>query len=550
MKKILAFTLICASLFALASCADIDATASESTNTTSIQTTAPVQEFSEKKEYYENGNVKTLTLYDKDGNIASVSKYNKLGYCTAEYSYDSKGKVILEKTFEDFDENGVARIQNVYEPTSAMTVVTVYSEDRTYIERITSYNEDYLPVKDEYWNAENKLLKYDLYEYHDNLNIKSISYYKNGEKDAFVTYDKNGVLLSSKESGQPAKIYFYNENGEFEETKEHIYSVGEAVQVQKYSESGNLLYSLDYEINVLGATFKSRTDFTDDSGKSFIKTVYEYKKDGSISEITAFNEKGLVVKEERFGNGTNIRDSKTIYHYNDKNLLAKEEHYYDNELSNYYLFEYYENDALYKIFRYFHYEYIDSVYVDKIFLEYCLEFYENGNWKKYTYYANGILKNETEYDKNEIETKKISYYENGLFRLEILYTNGKQSKKIFYNEDGTTDYYIVYEDYRTVHYYPDGTPKTVIATGKTTYYTPDGSVDYYVIGDSSYYANGNIRSVTEHSGYYNSTTKYYTIDGEYDGCLVKEDNGFVTETRYDAEGNVISVNKYSNISPD
>ena len=251
----------------------------------------------------------------------------------------------------------------------------------------------------------------------------------NGEKDAVVTYDKNGVLLSSKESGQPAKIYFYNENGELEETKEHIYSVGEAVQVQKYSESGNLLYSLDYEINVLGATFKSRTDFTDDSGKSFIKTVYEYKKDGSISEITAFNEKGLVVKEERFGNGTNIRDSKTIYHYNDKNLLAKEEHYYDNELSNYYLFEYYESDALYKIFRYFHYEYIDSVYVDKIFLEYCLEFYENGKCKKYTYYANGILKNETEYDKNEIKTKKISYYENGLFRLEILYTNGKQSKK-------------------------------------------------------------------------------------------------------------------------
>lgn len=550
MKKILAFTLICASLFALVSCADTQTSDTAATTVQTTQTTAPMQTAGSKAEYYENGNLKSVTAYDENGNIISIEKYNKSGYRTEERRFGKSGRETLVTNYDDFDKKGIAKIKSVYEPTSATTVVTAYSEDRTYIERITSYNEDYLPVKDEYWNAENKLLKYDLYEYHDNLNVKSISYYKNGEKDAFVTYDKNGVLLSSKESGQPAKIYFYNENGELEETKEHIYSVGETVQVQKYSESGNLLYSLDYEINVLGATFKSRTDFTDDSGKSFIKTVYEYKKDGSISEITAFNEKGLVVKEEKFGNGTNIRDSKTIYHYNDKNLLAKEEHYYDNELSNYYLFEYYESDALYKIFRYFHYEYIDSVYVDKIFLEYCLEFYENGNCKKYTYYANGILKNETEYDKNEIETKKISYYENGLFRLEILYTNGKQSKKIFYNEDGTTDYYIVYEDYRTVHYYPDGTPKTVIATGKTTYYTPDGSVDYYVIGDSSYYANGNIRSVTEHSGYYNSTTKYYTIDGEYDGCLVKEDNGFVTETRYDAEGNVISVNKYSNISPD
>ena len=550
MKKLLILAIICVSLFALTSCANTQTSDTAATTVQTTQTTAPMRTAGSKAEYYENGNLKSVTAYDENGNIISIEKYNKSGYRTEERRFGKSGRETLVTNYDDFDKNGIAKIKSVYEPISATTVVTVYSEDRTYIERITSYNEDYLPVKDEYWNAENKLLKYDLYEYHDNLNVKSISYYKNGEKDAFVTYDKNGVLLSSKESGQPAKIYFYNENGELEETKEHIYSVGEAVQVQKYSESGNLLYSLDYEINVLGATFKSRTDFTDDSGKSFIKTVYEYKKDGSISEITAFNEKGLVVKEERFGNGTNIRDSKTIYHYNDKNLLAKEEHYYDNELSNYYLFEYYESDALYKIFRYFHYEYIDSVYVDKIFLEYCLEFYENGKCKKYTYYANGILKNETEYDKNEIKTKKISYYENGLFRLEILYTNGKQSKKIFYNEDGTTDYYIVYEDYRTVHYYPDGTPKTVIATGKTTYYTPDGSVDYYVIGDSSYYANGNIRSVTEHSGHYNSTTKYYTIDGEYDGCLVKEDNGFVTETRYDAEGNVISVNKYSNISPD
>ena len=489
MKKILAFTLICASLLALASCADIDATASESTNTTSIQTTAPAQDLSEKKEYYENGNVKTLTLYDKDGNIASVAKYNKLGYCTAEYSYDSKGKVILEKTFEDFDENGVARIQNVYEPTSAMTVVTAYSEDRTYIERITSYNEDYLPVKDEYWNAENKLLKYDLYEYHDNLNIKSISYYKNGEKDAFVTYDKNGVLLSSKESGQPVKIYFYNENGELEETKEHIYSVGETVQVQKYFESGNLLYSLDYEINELGSTLKSRTDFTDDSGKSFIKTVYEYKKDGSLSRTISYNEKDLLVAKKNFGKYP--LNDRTFYEYNKKDLLVKKEIYYGEQLESYTLYEYYESGALHKIVYYFYYEYIDGVYTNKTFLTTCSEYYENGNRFKETYYKYGILNSEEEYDISGLHTKDIRYYENGLIYSETLYENGDRCKSI------------------------------------------------------EYYENGNVRSVEEHISYFDSIKKLYTIDGEYDGRIVKEGDYSFTKVRtYDAEGNLISVKEY------
>ncbi len=328
MKKLLAIAILVSSLFALASCKD----AQESVQTTTEQTQATqatTEPQNVAKEYYDNGNVKTLTVFDDKGNIVSVTKYNKLGYCTDEYLFDNKGREKLVTTYEDFNQNGVAMTQSIYDPIKATTVVNTRSKDGTYIERVTSYNENYLPVKDEYLDAESNIFKYELYDYHDNLNVKSIFYYKGSEKDAYVIYDKNGVLLSSKESGKPAKIFFYNENGELEETKEHIYSIGEIAQIGKYSESGALLYRLDYEIKEYEAILKTRTDFNED-GNGFIKTIYEYNKDGNLSKALSYNEKELLVKEEAFYE--NASTFKNIYHYNEKELLIKEEHYSKNEL--------------------------------------------------------------------------------------------------------------------------------------------------------------------------------------------------------------------------
>ena len=408
MKKILAIAILLSSLFALASCKDVQESAQTTTEQTTQATTEPQNV---AKEYYSNGNLKTLTVFDDNGNVVSVAKYNNLGYCTEEYLFDSKGREKLITTYENFNQNGIALTQSIYDPIKATTVVKNYSKDGAYIERVTSYNENYLPVKDEYFDAESNVLKYELYDYHDNLNVKSIFYYKGNEKDAYVIYDENGVLLSSKESGKPAKIFFYNLNGELEEVKEHIYSIGEIAQINKYSESGNLLYRLDYEIKEYDALLQSRTDFNED-GNGFIKTVYEYNKDGSLSKALSHNEKDLLVKEEEFlKNASSFKD---IYHYNEKDLLIKEEHYIKNELSYYYLFEHYENGNVSKLSYYFRHKYIDSVYTNKILLEYCIEFHENGNYAKETYYNyEGIIACVREYAENGDFITETRYDANG-----------------------------------------------------------------------------------------------------------------------------------------
>ena len=492
MKKLLILTIICASLFALVSCANTQTSDTAATTVQTTQTTAPMQTAGSKAEYYENGNLKSVTAYDENGNIISIEKYNKSGYRTEERRFGKSGRETLVTNYDDFDKNGIAKIKSVYDPATATTVVTTLSGDRAFIERITYYNEDYLPIKDEYWNKENKLLKYEEYEYYDNLNIKSLSCYKDGEKDSFVIYDKNGAILSSKESGQHAKIYFYNENGILEEVKEHVYSVGENAQICKYYESGNPLYALDYEINELGATLKTRTDFSTDGGGAFIKTVYEYKKDGSLSRTISYNEKNLLVAKKNFSKYP--LNDRTFYEYNKKDLLVKKEIYYGEQLESYTLYEYYESGALHKIIYYFNYEYIDGVYTDKAFLVTCLEYYENGNRFKETHYKYGILDYEEEYDINGLNTRDISYYENGSLRSETLYEDGDRIKSI------------------------------------------------------EYYKNGNVRSVEEHISYFDSIKKLYTIDGEYDGRIVKEGDYSFTKVRtYDAEGNLISVKEYQKL---
>lgn len=129
-------------------------------------------------------------------------------------------------------------------------------------------------------------------------------------------------------------------------------------------------------------------------------------------------------------------------------------------------------------------------------------------------------------------------------------------KVTLYNEDGSLKEYTIYEESQTITYYPDGTPKQLVEldqngkTKKSTNYNPDGSVKTYTIGNISYYPNGNKYSVTEYVTPYGRAIKYYTIDGEYDGCTIYQDTGnWMSITKYDAEGNIISVDGYSTVSP-
>ncbi|MBE6654820.1 MAG: hypothetical protein E7608_05120 [Ruminococcaceae bacterium] len=597
MKKILAIAILLSSLFALASCKDVQ----ESVQTTTEQTTqATTESPNETKEYHSNGNLKTLTVFDDNGNVVSVAKYNDLGYCTEEYLFDSKGREKLITTYENFNQNGIALTQSIYDPIKATTVVKNYSKDGAYIERVTSYNENYLPVKDEYFDAESNVLKYELYDYHDNLNVKSIFYYKGNEKDAYVIYDENGVLLSSKESGKPAKIFFYNLNGELEEVKEHTYSAGEIVQINKYSESGNLLYRLDYEIKEYDALLQSRTDFNED-GNGFIKTVYEYNKNELLQSKTDFDDNGNTIsiitysyyyenvlpQKIEFYDAVNGTKTVEIYEnngqklketlvYNEKGQLLSLQNYRSNgELSDKILYYYDENGLNIRVENvsssgtllcYALTEYhpngkikTEASYNADGTIEYRADYYETGELlREYLAHQAGNVSRTIEYSKsgNIIHNQD---YENGILIVDTVFKDSSSpimEKSTLYNEDGSLREYTVYEANQTITYYPDGTVKQLVEldeNGKvkiSTKYNPDGSVNIYTIGNTSYYPNGNKYSETEIIGYYDTMTKYYTIDGEYDGCFVREDNGgFITETKYDAQGNVISVKEYSTAQP-
>ena len=424
MKKILVFTLICASLFALVSCADIDATASESTNTTSVQTTAPVQEFSEKKEYYENGNLKAITVYDKDGEMISVTEFNENKYVQIKKTVYQNGKILY---ISEYDENGALKEKTEFDENGNKTSHTAYSD----------YNEINLPS--------------------------------------------------------------------------HI----------------------------------ENTDI-----ESGTKTVTKYKKDGkTLTETLIYNQAGLLTALQKYDSSGNPSD-KNIYYYDENGLnIRMEELSSSGNLRYYALIDYYPSGKTRSASSY----YSDGTN------HYRIDYYETGeDWKEYIYHPQGFLSRIIEYSQSG-NTIRSQDYENGILRVDTFFKDSASviyEKVTLYNEDGSLNEYTIYEESQTITYYPDGTPKQLVEldqngkTKKSTNYKPDGSVKTYTIGNISYYPNGNKYSVTEYDTHYGRAIKYYTIDGEYDGCTIYQDIGnWMSITKYDAEGNIISVDGYSTVSP-
>jgi antitoxin component YwqK of YwqJK toxin-antitoxin module len=314
MKKLLILAIICASLFALVSCADIDATASESTNTTSVQTTAPAQDLLEKKEYYENGNLKAITVYDNDGEMISVTEFNENKYVQIKKTVYQNGKILY---ISEYDENGALKEKTEFDENGNKTSHTAYSDyneinlpshiENTDIESgtktVTKYKKDGKTLTETLVYNQNGLLtslqKYKsngdpsdklLYYYDKNgLNIRTENVSSDGSllRYALIEYYPSGKTRSASSYYSDGTNHYridYYETGE--DLREYIYhQKGVIWRIIEYSKSGNIIRNQDYENGIL----RVDTSFKD-SSSVICEKVTLYNTDGSLKEYTIYEE--------------------------------------------------------------------------------------------------------------------------------------------------------------------------------------------------------------------------------------------------------------------
>lgn len=212
-----------------------------------------------------------------------------------------------------------------------------------------------------------------------------------------------------------------------------------------------------------------------------------------------------------------------------------------------------------------------------------VEYYDNGNKKRETYYVNGIVSEIYDYDIDEDIVSKMYCYESGKVHYRLLYDkNGNVICDTEYTEDGLVWFETAYEGdvmiYRQYYNndpngeifkedlsYPDGkfVTKTYSQDGKyvcTSEYLPGQQNTYEVYTDrqgnlvfemlkdeennviesKSYYRNGLLEN-----HYTNEFYKEYYDNGVLAVEVIYSDNGAGTVSQYDVEGTRYYYEEYN-----
>lgn len=331
-----------------------------------------------------------------------------------------------------------------------------------------------------------------------------------------------------------------------------VWDYGDSADVYNYDENGNMLRSTSF----------------DAEGSVVSETIWEYTydEDGNMQQVKIYTD-GVLTEEEFYAAGEDgefYKESIMMYHEDGSktknaydangNVIYMASYNADGKVEHESWSEYAQTED-----GEFYEAKVESTYEDgsKMVCEYT----EYGDpITRVSYYADGTVDFEERYEREYNEDGDMlwekTYRDGVLFHEIVSYASG--------SDESSSWRYIEKE----IDYYEDGTKLTteycVEGPVKETYYNADGSVDsvvtytYELVDDDEWnveehgewnqikvYKDGVLISETKHSvsaeGWwtYESQKIEYHKDGTKTVFEYDENDELVSETKYDAAGNVV-----------
>lgn len=307
-------------------------------------------------------------------------------------------------------------IQEYYGDDGKLTNTAIYEYDNLLSETFNDHNGNLFQKLDYKPTEKNSLLIFN--HYNGNAHTKT-SYIHGIKHGAYNSYYFDGKLETEGEylnGSQHGTWTWYFENGQPSLKATYIlgYLDGEFI---RYYKNGQIEDSSLYQYGDRVGTGKSYYE----NGNLFTNTSYFngkvhgrkefYGPTGKLQLIRFYNH-GILI-----GYSYNDRDGKEIDMIPIINETAKIISYYDNgKISRELEYEYGESKGAYKVYYY------DGQLKEEFW-------HENGEYQgaKIYYHANGKIKERKEYLSGELHGKATTYYEDGTLKEEALFKNGVQT---------------------------------------------------------------------------------------------------------------------------
>jgi hypothetical protein len=237
-------------------------------------------QFGEYLEILEN---QIKTNYDKSGNMSSVVKYEGKNQLLSKniFFYNNDG---LLAELSRYGTDGLLVWKNIYKYGKHKQIINEASYDfdgsLNWQDKYKYNNENHLIEKSSYLDGEGEEFISHTFRYNSEKQLaKETSYYPDGKRssDFIYTYNSDGKLIEEK-------FYDYNKNLTLKDK-------------YRYDQNDNLK-----EWNLVDNNGNLINNY-----EGFAKKIYQYNREGNITDIEMFNENGTVVRKILYNYGKDGR---------------------------------------------------------------------------------------------------------------------------------------------------------------------------------------------------------------------------------------------------
>lgn len=374
--------------------------------------------------YYTSGKVKEVNQYKKGKLDGASTGYHPNGEksFTINYTADEKNGLITY-----YHMNGTLKSYGWYDKDLLNDDWVTYNEKGNITSRATYRNDDIIGVKETFF-ANGKLDDEELYE--------------NDWLKAIYQYDSTGKIINT--------CHFKNGNG----TIKYVHFNGKTSLEGKYVQG-------EYEGTYKGYFFDGSTSYVKTYSKGLLQGDYtdyhlggqiavagKYKDNNKTGTWKYYNAEGKLWKDETFVDG--VKHGKATYYF-PGGKIEREIEYVDGEYNGTYK-RFAEDGQLAHIIYYQDDEITGYTYQDKNGQLLPVKSLAGGNGKLQSYYSNGNLSAEMDYEAGSLIGTYKLYFPNGKLyystdetynqthgKLKEFYANGNLKKEYGYfwnNEDG------------------------------------------------------------------------------------------------------------------